>query len=65
MENIFIDPADMEKPIVTEILLKAKKNILELTDNYDNAESVTRMLDNKERLKMNKAFPKIKKKYSE
>ena len=65
MGNIFIDPADMEKQIVTEILLKAKKNILELTDNYDKAESVTRMLNNNERFQMNKAFPMIKKKYSE
>ncbi len=31
MGNIFIDPADMEKQIITEILLKAKTNILELT----------------------------------
>ena len=61
MGNIFIDPADMEKQIVTEILLKAKKNILELSDDYDKAESVTRMLDNNERFKMNKAFPMIKK----
>ena len=63
--NIFIDPADMEKQIVTEILLKAKKNILELTNDYDKAESVVRMLDNNERFQMNKAFPMIKKKYSE
>ena len=65
MGNIFIDPADMEKQIVTEILLKAKKNILELTDNYDKAESITRMLDNNERFQMNKLFPIIKKEYSE
>ena len=63
--NIFIDPADMEKQIVTEILLKAKKNILELTDNYDKAESVTRRLNNNERFQMNKAFPVIKKRYAE
>jgi hypothetical protein len=63
--NIFIDPADMEKQIVTEILLKAKKNILELTDNYDKAESVTRRLNNNERFQMNKAFPMIKKRYAE
>jgi hypothetical protein len=55
----------MEKQIVTEILLKAKKNILELTDNYDKAESVTRMLNNNERFQMNKAFPMIKKRYGE
>ena len=65
MGNIFIYPADMEKQIVTEILLKAKKNILELTDNYDKAESAVRMLNNNERFQMNKAFPIIKKKYSE
>jgi len=52
--NIFVDPADMEKQIKTEILLKAKKNILELTDNYDKAESITRMLDNNEKFQMNK-----------
>ncbi len=63
--NIFIDPADMEKQIVTEISLKAKKNILELTDSYDKAESVTRMLNNNERFQMNKAFPMIKKRYGE
>ena len=61
--NIFIDPADMEKQIVTEILLKAKKNVLELTNDYDKAESIVRMLDNNERFQMNKAFPMIKKKY--
>ena len=65
MGNIFIDPADMEKQIITEILLKAKTNILELTNDYAKAESVTRMLNNNERFQMNKTFPRIKKKYSE
>ena len=65
MGNIFVDPADMEKQIVTEILNKAKKNILELTSDYGKAESVTRMLNNNERFQMNKVFPIIKKKYSE
>jgi hypothetical protein len=65
MGNIFVDPADMEKQIITEILNKAKKNVLELTDDYGKAESVTRMLNNNERFQMNKAFPMIKKKYSE
>jgi hypothetical protein len=65
MGNIFVDPADMEKQIITEILNKAKKNILELTDDYGRAESVTRMLNNKERFQMNKLFPMIKKEYSE
>ena len=65
MGNIFVDPADMEKQIITEILMKAKKNILELTSDYDKAESVTRMLNNNERFQMNKAFPMIKKEYGE
>ena len=65
MGNIFVDPADMEKQIITEILNKAKKNILELTDDYGRAESVTRMLNNTERFQMNKVFPIIKKEYSE
>ncbi|MEN9914025.1 MAG: hypothetical protein RL528_767 [Bacteroidota bacterium] len=65
MGNIFIDPADMEKQIQTEILMKAKKNILELTNDYSKAESVTRMLNNEERFRMNKTFPQLKKKYSE
>jgi hypothetical protein len=42
MGNIFIDP--LEKQIKTEILNKAKKNLLELTDEYSKAESVARML---------------------
>jgi len=57
MGNIFIDPADMEKQIQTEILMKAKKNLLELTNDYDKAESVLRMLNNDERFQMNKTFP--------
>ena len=65
MGNIFIDPADMAKQIKTEILMKAKKNILELTSDYGKAESVTRMLNNNERFQMNKIFPMIKKEYSE
>ena len=65
MGNIFIDPKDMEKQIITEILLKAKTNLLELTSDYAKAESVTRMLSNNERFQMNKTFPRIKKKYSE
>ena len=65
MGNIFIDPADMEKQIQTEILMKAKKNILELTNDYDKAESVLRMLNNNERFQMNKTFPSLKKKYSD
>ena len=65
MGNLFIDPGDMEKQIITEILLKAKTNMLELTNDYAKAESVTRMLNNNERFQMNKTFPRIKKKYSE
>ena len=65
MGNIFVDPADMNKQIETEILLKAKKNIMELTNDYDRAESVLRMLNNDERFQMNKMFPSLKKKYSD
>jgi hypothetical protein len=65
MGNIFVDPADMEKQIKTEILSKAKSNILELTSDYAKAESVIRMLNNNERFQLNKTFPRIKKKYSE
>ena len=65
MGNIFVDPNDIEKQIETETLMKAKKNILELTSDYGKAESVTRMLNTNERFQMNKAFPMIKKKYSE
>ena len=65
MGNIFVDPADMNKQIETEILLKAKKNIMELTNDYDKAESVLRMLNNDERFQMNKMFLLLKKKYSD
>jgi len=65
MGNIFVDPEDMNKQIETEILLKAKKNIMELTTDYDKAESVLRMLNNNERFQMNKMFPQLKKKYSD
>ena len=65
MGNVFIDPADRDKQIQTEILLKAKKNILELTNELSKAETVVKMLNNEERFKMNKTFPFIKKKYSE
>ena len=54
-----------KKQIETEILNKAKKNILELTSDYSKAESVTRMLSNNERFQMNKIFPQLKKKYSD
>ena len=65
MGNIFVDPNDMAKQIETENLMKAKKNILELTSDYGKAESVTRMLNYNERFQMNKVFPMMKKKYSE
>ena len=55
----------MSQKLFHKILVKAKKNILELTSDYGKAESVTRMLNNNERFQMNKAFPMIKKKYSE
>ena len=63
--NVFIDPVDRDKQITTEILLKAKKNILELTNELSKAETVIKMLNNEERFKMNKTFPLIKKKYSD
>jgi hypothetical protein len=63
--NVFIDPADRDKQIQTEILLKAKKNILELSNELSKAETVVKMLNNEERFRMNKTFPFIKKKYSE
>jgi len=60
MGNVEIDPADIEKQIQTDILLKAKKNIFQLTDNESTAETVIKMLNNEERFQMNKVFPKIK-----
>jgi hypothetical protein len=65
MGNVEIDPADIEKQIQTDILLKAKKNIFQLTDNESTAETVIKMLNNEERFQMNKVFPKIKKSYSD
>jgi hypothetical protein len=65
MGNVEADPADIEKQIQTDILLKAKKNILELTNDESKAETVIKMLNTDERFQMNKFFPKIKKTYSD
>ena len=40
MGNVEADQADIEKQIQTDILLKAKKNILELTNDESKAETV-------------------------
>ena len=60
-----VDQKDIEKEVQTEILLKAKKNILELTSDLSKVETVVKMLDNAERFELNKIFPRIKKQYSE
>ena len=60
-----VDQTDIDKEVQTEILLKAKKYILELTSDLSKAETVIKMLNNNERFQMNKTFPRIKKKYSE
>jgi len=65
MGNVEADPADIEKQIQTDILLKAKKNILEITNDESKAETVIKMLNTDERFQMNKFFPKIKKTYSD
>ena len=65
MGNMEIDPADIEADIQSNILMKAKNNVLELTKDLSKAETVVKMLDNEEHFTMNKMFPQIKKKYSE
>ena len=60
-----VDQKDIEKEVQTEIFLKAKKNILELTSDLSKVETVVKMLDNAERFELNKIFPRIKKQYSE
>jgi len=65
MGNMEIDPKDIEADIQSNILEKAKKNLLELTKDLSKAETVVKMLNNDERFRMNKIFPQIKKKYSE
>ena len=65
MGNVEADPAAIEKQIQTDILIKAKKNILELTNDMSKAETAVKLLSNDERFQMNKFFPKIKKNYSE
>jgi len=65
MGNVEADPVVIEQQIQTDILLKAKKNILQLTNEESKAETVIKMLNNDERFQMNKFFPKIKKLYSD
>ena len=65
MGNMEIDPKDIEADIQSNILMKAKNNVLELTKDLSKAETVVKMLDNEERFRMNKMFPQIKKKYGE
>jgi hypothetical protein len=65
MGNMEIDPKDIEADIQSNILMKAKNNVLELTKDLSKAETVVKMLDNEQRFRMNKMFPQIKKKYSE
>jgi hypothetical protein len=65
MGNVEADPVAIEKQIQTDILIKAKKNMLELTNDMSKAETAVKLLTNDERFQMNKFFPKIKKNYSE
>ena len=65
MGNVEADPVAIEKQIQTDILIKAKKNMLELTNDLSIAETAVKFLTNDERFQMNKFFPKIKKNYSE
>ena len=60
-----VDQKDIDKEVQTEIFLKAKKNILELTSDLSKAETVVKMLDYSERFELNKIFPRIKKQYSD
>jgi hypothetical protein len=60
-----IDQKDIDKQVQTEIFMKAKKNVLELTTDLSKAETVVKMLNNDERFQMNKTFPRIKKQFSE
>lgn len=59
--QIPVDAADVEN----QILLKAKKNILELTSNLTVGEMVLKSLSPDEQHMMNKIFPKIKKNFSD
>ena len=60
-----IDQKDIDKQVQTEIFMKAKKNVSELTSDLSKAETVVKMLNNNERFQMNKTFPRIKKQFSE
>ena len=56
-----VDSSDIEN----QILLKAKKNILELTSDLTIGELVLKNLSSDEQHMMNKIFPKIKKNFSD
>ena len=56
-----VDSSDIEN----QILLKAKKNIMELTSDLTIGELVLKNLSSDEQHSMNKIFPKIKKSFSE
>jgi hypothetical protein len=52
-----VDKKDIDAQVQTEILIKAKKNISELTNDLSKSETVVKMLENDERFEMNKIFP--------
>lgn len=60
-----VDKKAIDTQVQTEIFIKAKKNISELTNDLSKSETVVKMLDNDERFEMNKIFPMIKAKYIE
>ena len=56
-----IDPKDTEADIQSNMLMKAKNNLLELTKDLSKAETVMKMLNNEERFRMNKCSLKSRK----
>ena len=60
-----VDKKDIDAQVQTEIFIKAKKNLSELTNDLSKSETVAKMLENDERFEMNKIFPLIKAKYIE
>ena len=60
-----VDKKDIDAQVQTEIFIKAKKNLSELTNELSKSETVAKMLENDERFEMNKIFPLIKAKYIE
>jgi len=61
MGNMEIDPKDTEADIQSNMLMKAKNNLLELTKDLSKAETVMKMLNNEERFRMNKCSLKSRK----